>query len=391
MGNEPQWGRRGNDGPPDLDVLWKKLNERLSALFGRKRLPASGPVNPLPALALVVGLLLLVWLASGFYIVNAGERGVVLRFGRYAETSQPGAHWHFPYPIETKYVVNVDRVHTAEVGFRESTQNVVPQEALMLTADQNLVNVPFAVQYVVTDPRAYLFNDRSPREAVGQVAAAVMRAQVGRLKADALLADGGRLLAPAAQKRMQDVLDRYRTGIAIRAVQIQGVSLPAPVKSAFADVLKAAQDRERAIDAAQAYASQVVAQAQAKAMTLVEQAKGYRSQVVDDAQGDVSRFNQVLGQYEKAPAVTRERMYLDTMQEVLTHTTKVLVDEKNGGNTLYLPLDKLIPSAPAALPQPAVPVAPPAVSTTVAPPPTTAVPILRSRDAFRSREREPRP
>ena len=391
MGNEPQWGRRGNEGPPDLDVLWKKLNERLSALFGRKRLPASGPVNPLPALALVVGLLVLVWLASGFYIVNAGERGVVLRFGRYAETSRPGAHWHFPYPIETKYVVNVDRVHTFEVGFRESTQNVVPQEALMLTADQDMVNIPFAVQYVVTDPRAYLFNDRSPGEAVGQVAAAVMRAQVGKLKADALLADGGRLLAPAAQKRMQDVLDSYRTGIVLRAVQIQGVSLPTPVKGAFADVLKAAQDREHAIDDAQAYASQVVAQAQAKAMTLVEQAKGYRSQVVDDAQGDVSRFDQVLGQYEKAPAVTRERMYLETMQEVLTHTTKVLVDEKNGGNTLYLPLDKLISSAPAALPQPTVPVATPAVSTTVAQPPSTAAPILRSRDAFRSREREPRP
>ena len=353
--NDPQWGKKNNEGPPDLDEILRKLQQKISGLLGfRGR--ASGS-NPPPAggghmgaavgggVIMVILLIVAVWLASGFYIVDEGRRGVVLRLGKYLETTMPGPRWHVPYPIESVEVVNVAQVRTVEVGYRGNPKNKQPQEALMLTDDENIVDVQFAIQYTLKSPEDYLFSNKNPEDNVLQAAETAIREVVGKSKMDFVLSQGRSEVSARVKVLMQQILDRYKTGINITTVNLQGVGAPEQVQPAFEDVVRAQQDRERFKNEGQAYANDVVPRARGIAARLIEEANGYRQSVISTAQGDASRFRQILAEYEKAPQVTRERMYLDTMQQVLSATSKVIVDQKGGQNLLYLPLDRIMQMA----------------------------------------------
>ncbi|HNQ03453.1 MAG TPA: FtsH protease activity modulator HflK [Thiobacillaceae bacterium] len=393
--NDPQWGNGGKrDGPPDLDELWRNFNRRLNGLFGRKGGNGGGDSGGgrefrIPGGAgLLLALALLVWVASGFYIVDAGERGVVLRFGKYVETTHPGPRWHLPYPVETVEVVNIEQVRTAEVGYHNNVKAKVLSEALMLTDDENIIDLQFSIQYTLKDPEDYLFSNREPDIAVKQVAETAMREIVGKSKMDYVLYEGRADIAIRATKLMQDLLDRYKTGISISKVNMQQAQPPEQVQDAFDDAVKAGQDQERLKNEGQAYANDVIPKARGVAARLIEEANAHKARVVDQAEGDASRFSQILVEYNKAPQVTRERLYQDAMQQVLSNTTKVLVDDKQGGNLIYLPLDKIMQLTGASsqpVPHEAQPAAP------VAPPVGSQDNLFRSRDAFRSRDREERP
>ncbi|MEW5771204.1 MAG: FtsH protease activity modulator HflK [Pseudomonadota bacterium] len=393
--NDPQWGsggRRNDSGPPDLDELWRNFNQRLNGLFGRKGGGgASGGGQPfhLPGGAgLLAVLALMLWLASGFYIVDAGERGVVLRFGKFVETTQPGPRWHLPYPVETVEKVNIEQVRTVEVGYKNNVKAKVLAEALMLTDDENIIDLQFSIQYTLKDPEDYLFYNRDPDIAVKQVAETAMREIVGKSKMDYVLYEGRADIAARATKLMQDLLDRYRTGISISKVNMQQAQPPEQVQAAFDDAVKAGQDRERLKNEGQAYANDVIPKARGVAARLIEEANGHKARVVAQAEGDASRFKQILAEYTKAPQVTRERLYQDAMQQIMSSTTKVLVDDKQGGNLLYLPLDKLMQMSGATAPAPA---ADAQLSAPSAPAGGAQTDLFRSRDAFRSRDREERP
>ncbi|MFN7817086.1 MAG: FtsH protease activity modulator HflK [Burkholderiales bacterium] len=403
--NDPQWGKRGsggggggsNDGPPDLDQIIKKLNQKLAGLFGQNSAGnsgnssggAGGGASPGAALgggiALAASLALAVWLATGFYIVEEGSRGVELRLGKYSQTTTPGPRWHWPYPIETHEVVNISQVRAIEVGHRNSQKTKVKEEALMLTQDQNIVDVQFAVQYTLKSPEEYLFNNRGPDEAVRQVAETAMREIVGRSKMDYVLYEGRGEIASSAKVLMQKILDRYTTGILISTVNLQNAQPPEQVQGSFDDAVRAKQDKERLKNEGEAYANDILPKARGLAARLIEEANGHKQRVVANAQGDASRFSAVVAEYEKAPQVTRERMYLETIQQVMQNTSKVLVDQKGGQNLLYLPLDKIMQmSGTSTQNQSADPVA---KSVTLSDPPATAPPDpvaarrdLRSRD-----------
>jgi membrane protease subunit HflK len=387
--NDPQWGKRGNEGPPDLDELLRNLNAKLNGLFGRKggaQPPAGGGGGDGGARVagngawLLAVLVLLVWLASGFYIVDASNRGVVLRFGKFNETTQPGPRWHLPYPIETVEIVNLSQVRTVEVGYRNNVKSKVLKESLMLTDDENIIDIQFAVQYILKSPEDFLFNNRATDDAVLQAAETAIREIVGKSKMDFVLYEGREQVAAQATKLMQEILDRYKTGILVSKVTMQNAQPPEQVQASFDDAVKAGQDRERLKNEGQAYANDVIPKAKGAAARLLEEANGYRQRVIANSEGESARFRQVLTEYQKAPVVTRERMYLETIQQVLESTSKIIVDQKGGGNLLYLPLDKLM-QAPASgsLAAPAAPAAEAA-----------APQAQRSREAFRSRERESR-
>jgi membrane protease subunit HflK len=397
--NDPQWGRRGgggggggNQGPPDLDELWRNFNQRLAAIFGRRGGGGTSGGEP-PSIrqlsggaGLIFFLVLVVWLASGFYIVDASQRGVVMTFGQYTQTTEPGLRWRWPYPVQSHEIVNISQVRTIEVGYRNNVKSKVLREALMLTDDENIVDIQFAVQYTIKDPEDYLFNVRRPDETVMQVAETAFREIVGKSSMDFVLYEGREEIASRAEKLMQEILDRYRTGVLVSRVTMQNAQPPEQVQAAFDDAVKAKQDQERAKNEGQAYYNDVVPKARGTASRLTEEANGYRQRVVAAAEGDASRFKQVLVEYNRAPAVTRERMYLETVQQILTVTSKVMIDAKAGGNLLFLPLDKIVQMSVAGLPEVmgggkpgAGDVAPPAETTG------------RSREALRSREREARP
>jgi len=391
--NDPNWGRRG-EGPPDLDEIWNRLRQRLAGLFGgrggprRTGEPAGGRGFPGGAW-LLVALVVIIWLASGFYIVDASQRGVVLRFGKYHQTTEPGPQWHLPYPIESVEVVNLSQVRTLEVGYRTNVKNKVLKESLMLTDDENIVDLQFALQYVLKDPKDYLFTNRNPDETVMQVAESAMREIVGKSKMDFVLYEGREAIRAEAQKLMQVILDRYQTGIAISQVTMQQAQPPEQVQAAFDDAVKATQDRERQINEGQAYANDVVPKARGAASRLMQEAEGYKQRIIATAEGEASRFRQIVTEYSRAPAVTRERMYLDTMQQVLSSTSKVIVDQKSGNSLLYLPLDKLLQLSATTAVAPAD-----SGERSVAPEMQSQAPPTvdsRTRDAFRSRDREPRP
>ena len=405
MPNDPQWGKKNNEGPPDLDEILRKLQQKIAGWLG---FSPRGPEPPRPpsgrrnaimggGVFLVVVLVLAVWLVSGFYIVDEGRRGVVLHLGMYREATMPGLRWHIPYPIESVEVVNISQVRTVEVGYRGNPRNKQPQEALMLTDDENIVDVQFAIQYTLKSPEDFLFNNayRDPDDIVRQAAETSIREVVGKKSMDSVLNQGRSEISAGAKKLMQEILDRYQSGILVTAVALQGAAAPEQVQGAFEDVVRAGQDRERFKNEGQAYANDVVPRARGVAARLLEEANGYRSSVVSQAQGDASRFRAILAEYEKAPQVTRERMYLETMEKVLSATSKVIVDQKGSQSLLYLPLDKLIQLASQqqqAQQQPAVTVeAPrPAITTpevTTSPIPET-VPLPSRRDALRSRDRE---
>lgn len=345
--NDPRWGQN-NDGPPDLEELWRRFNKRIGS-FGQKGNGSGGDNNSsgrLPPIGggIVIVIALLLWAASGIYIVDASERGVVFQFGRYLETTQPGPHWHIPWPVGSKEIVNVSEVRTIEVGYRNNARNKVPNEALMLTDDENIVDLQFAVQYVRTNPEDYLFYNRDPDQAVKQMAESAIREIVGKSKMDFVLQEGREELAINARDLMQSVLDRYQTGITVSQVTMQNAQPPDQVQAAFDDAVKAKQDQERQKNEGQAYYNDVVPKAQGAAARLLQEAEAYRGRVIAAAEGEASRFESVLNEYSKAPKVTRERMYLDTMQSIFTNATKVFIDQKDNSNLLFLPLDKLIGS-----------------------------------------------
>jgi membrane protease subunit HflK len=345
--NDPRWGQN-NDGPPDLEELWRRFNKRIGS-FGQKGNGSGGDNNSsgrLPPIGggIVIVIALLLWAASGVYIVDASERGVVFQFGRYLETTQPGPHWHIPWPVGSKEIVNVSEVRTIEVGYRNNARNKVPNEALMLTDDENIVDLQFAVQYVRTNPEDYLFYNRDPDQAVKQMAESAIREIVGKSKMDFVLQEGREELAINARDLMQSVLDRYQTGITVSQVTMQNAQPPDQVQAAFDDAVKAKQDQERQKNEGQAYYNDVVPKAQGAAARLSQEAEAYKGRVIAAAEGEASRFESVLNEYSKAPKVTRERMYLDTMQSIFTNATKVFIDQKDNSNLLFLPLDKLIGS-----------------------------------------------
>src|SRR5689334_5267999 len=391
--NDPQWGKRGNSGgPPDLDEIWRNVNRRMGDLLGRRQSGDTGNGGPprrglaLGGVGLVLLLVLLVWLASGFYIVDEGRRGVVTRFGKYTETTLPGPRWHLPYPVEAVELVDFKQVRTVEIGYRNSTANRNQKEAVMLTEDENIIDIQFAVQYDLVSAEAFVFNNRKPEDMVKFVAEAAIREVVGKAKMDFALYEGREQIATQTRDLMQKTLDRYKTGVNIQKVTLQSVQPPEKVQAAFDDAVKAQQDRVRLVNEGQAYANDVVPRARGLASRLLEEANGYNTEVTQRAEGDASRFRSILTEYSKAPGVTRDRLYIDMMQSVLGNTSKVIVDQKSGGNLLYLPLEKLLqqgtPSTPS---QEAAP--PPRQSAT--PVPETSVPqdVVRSREGIRSRER----
>lgn len=399
--NDPQWGKRRGDGPPDLDEIWARFNQKLAGMFGGKgRVPDPGEGGgrgirqfgngPVVLIVLVVA----VWIASGFYIVDAASRGVVFRFGKVVEQTDPGPRWHLPYPIESAEVVNISGVRTVEVGYRNDVRSKVAKESLMLTDDENIVDVQFAVQYVLKDPEAYLLKNRSPDDTVRQAAESAIREIVGKSRMDRVLYEGRADITALARKLMQEILDRYETGISINQVTMQNAQPPAEVQAAFADAVKASQDRERQRNEGEAYFNDVVPKAEGTAARLRQEAEAYRQRVVATSEGEASRFKQVLVEYSKAPGVTRDRLYLDMMQQVLTNTSKVVVDQKNGSNLLFLPLDKILQMSGAVAAGGAVEggaAKPPAMTDQPVTPQPSSEPVARSRDAFRSRDREARP
>jgi membrane protease subunit HflK len=350
--NDPQWGNKNNGGPPDLEELLRKLNAKVSALMGGKggtNKPGSGepPHGFSGGMGLIVGIIVLIWLGSGFYIVDASQRGVVLRFGKLSETTMPGPRWHLPFPIETVEIVNLSQVRTVEVGYRDNVKNKMLNESLMLTDDENIIDIQFAVQYFLKDPADYLFNNRNPDENVRQAAETAIREVVGKSKMDFVLYEGREQVAASATKLIQEILDRYKSGILISKLTMQNAQPPEQVQAAFDDAVKAGQDRERQKNEGQAYANDVIPRASGAAARLIEESQGYKQSVIANAEGDISRFKQILVQYDKAPTVTRERMYLDMMQQVMGNVSKVMVDQKNGNSLLYLPLDKLLATSRA--------------------------------------------
>lgn len=346
--NQGQDGKRPNDGPPDLDQLWREFNQRLNRLFGNKgEGGGGGGFNPdMKGAGIGVGLIAVIvaflWLVSGFFIVQEGQAGVILTFGKYSHTTPAGFNWRWPYPIQSHEIVNVLQVRTVEVGYRSNIKNKQPKESLMLTEDENIIDIQFAVQYTLKNASDWLFNNRDQDEMVRQVAETAIREIVGRSKMDFVLYEGRDKVAFEVGQLMQQIADRYKSGVQIANVTMQGVQPPEQVQAAFDDAVKAGQDRERQKNEGQAYANDVIPRARGAASRLMQEAEAYRSRVVANAQGDASRFKQVLVEYQKAPAVTRDRMYLETMQQIFSNTTKVMVDSKSGSNLLYLPLDKLI-------------------------------------------------
>ena len=353
--NDPQWGNKNGGGPPDLEELLRKLNSKLASMMGGKGgkgdsgSPVGGqPQSFGPGIGLVVAIAMLIWVGSGFYIVDASQRGVVLRFGKKTEVTESGPRWHLPFPIETVEIVNLSQVRTVEVGYRDNVKNKLLKESLMLTDDENIIDIQFAVQYFLKDPADYLFNNRAPDENVRQAAETAIREVVGKNKMDFVLYEGREQVAAAATKLIQEILDRYKSGILISKLTMQNAQPPEQVQAAFDDAVKAGQDRERQKNEGQAYANDVIPRASGTAARLVQESQGYKQSVIANAEGDASRFKQILVEYQKAPGVTRERMYLDMMQQVMGNVSKVMVDQKNGNSLLYLPLDKLIETSRSA-------------------------------------------
>ena len=355
-GDRDPWGNRGRQqGPPDLDEILRKLQSRWGRVFGRRPLGGGrsggggsgrgfGRGGAVGA-GLVVVVLVAAWWLAGIWIIQEPEKGVVLRFGEYHRTMDPGFNWA-PYFIDSVNTVNVDRVRNAEIGFRNQGTSVaaVPREALMLTEDENIVDLQFAVQYRVKDPAQFLFENSEPEIALRQATESAVREIVGRSKMDFVLTEGRGAVAAETQALIQDILDRYRTGLHVMSVNMQNAQPPTQVQDAFLDAIKAREDQERIINEAKAYQADVVPKARGEANAILAQAQAYQQRVEAIALGDASRFEQVLKAYRVAPEVTRDRLYLEAVESVLANTSKVLVDIPEGNNLMYLPLDQIIRS-----------------------------------------------
>ncbi len=409
---EPPRGRGPNAGPPDLDELWRDFNRKLGGLFGgrggaggrggfgggRGGGGGSGGFQP-PDMksaglgaGVIAGIAVLIWLGSGFFIVQEGQQAVITQFGKYHSTVGAGFNWRLPYPIQRHEAVRVTQIRSVDVGRDSIIKSTGLRESAMLTQDENIVEIKFAVQYRLNDARAYLFESKSPDDAVVQAAESAVREVVGKMTMDNAMADERDQIAPRVRDLMQLILDRYKVGIEVVAVNMQqgGVRPPEQVQAAFDDVLKAGQERERVKNEAQAYANDVVPRAVGTAARLTQEAEGYKARIVAQAEGDAQRFSSVLTEYQKAPQVTRERMYLDAMQQIYSGVNKVIIDSRAGGNLMFLPLDKVMQAAAAGAAVAGT--AAPAAVPSPAPAPAAQAPAAdsRARDPNRARERETR-
>lgn len=431
--NDPRWGRGGEDRPedatnprpeqdrpasppqpprgrdhnasqpPDLDEIWKDFNRKLSGLFGGK--PPSGGSsggrsgatppdmkNAGMGVGLIAGVAVLIWLGTGFFIVQEGQQAVITQFGKYHSTVGAGFNWRLPYPVQNHELVYVSQIRSADVGRDNIIKSTGLRESAMLTEDENIVEIKFAVQYRLSDARAWLFESKNPAEAVVQAAETAVREVVGKMKMDSALAEERDQIAPRVRTLMQTILDRYKVGVEVVGINLQqgGVRPPEQVQAAFDDVLKAGQERERAKNEAQAYANDVIPRAGGTASRLKEEAEAYKARLTAQAQGDAQRFSSLLTEYKKEPQVTRDRLYTETMQQVYSNVTKVMVDSRQGSNLLYLPLDKIMQSVS----QQANATASSEVASSSAAAPAAAPQVHtidpRARDANRSRERESR-
>ena len=370
-----------SDGPPDLDQLWRDFNDRIAGIFGGKQNPGptaskpsikpnstdipqpedrvnrsggggssnSGPsfnfTNPFSSKAsilLAAGGVFFVWICSGFFIIQEGQAGVILTFGKYDYTAKPGINWRMPWPSQAQEIVNLSGVRSVEVGRPVLIKATNQKDSSMLTEDENIIDVRFAVQYRLKDPTDYLFNNRDPDTAVIQAAETAVREIVARSKMDTVLYEGREKIAIDLASSIQKILDSYKSGIYVTSVTVQNVQPPEQVQAAFDDAVKAGQDQERLKSEGQAYANDIIPRAKGTAARLIQEAEGYKSRVVATADGDANRFKQILVEYSKSPQVTRDRMYIDTMRDMYNNVTKILVDTTKSNSLLYLPLDKIV-------------------------------------------------
>ncbi len=344
--NDP-WGKRGTEsGPPALDEMLRRFQKKLNALFGGDKGGDSGGMNARSGMV-VAGVVVLIWLLSGIYIIDPAERGVEMRFGKYMVTTMPGPHWNWPSPIGAVEVVDVDQIRRAEIGVRAGEEGD-SLGSLILTQDENIVDLKLAVQYKIKDVTAYLFNVRDPDATLSRVTESAVREIVGKNTMDLIITEGRKEIEPQLEKLIQDILDRYGTGLQMTSVNMQQATAPAEVRDAFLDVVRAREDEQRLINEAQTYANGIVPVARGAASRQMQEADAYKSMVIAQATGEANRFTQVLAEYRKAPAVTRERLYLEAMESVLSSAGKVMVDVKGSGNLLYLPLDRM--SGASAMP-----------------------------------------
>lgn len=366
---DPWSGRNDQNSPPDLDEVMRSLQEKLGGIFGggsNKNSSDTGPSGK--GIALIGAGAVVLWSLSGFYTVDEGTRGVVTRLGAYVSTSQPGLNWHIPAPIEQVQVINVEQQRFIEVGYRSGggqAMGSVPKEAMMLTRDENIVDVRLAVQYQVKDAKDYAFNVLDPASTLKQVTESVERGVIGRSDMDFVLTEGRTEIVAAIKTEIQSVMDAYKTGILITSVNLQDAQPPEQVQGSFEDAIKAREDKQRLINEAEAYSNDVVPKSRGAASRIVQEAEAYKEKVIAQTDGDVSRFSQLLTEYKKSPAVTKQRMYIEAMESVLERSNNVLVDVKGGNNVMYLPLDKLNAKAAEATETPtaishdvAVPAAP---------------------------------
>ncbi|WP_035882327.1 FtsH protease activity modulator HflK [Cupriavidus metallidurans] len=412
--NDPRWGRNGQDdedkdnsrqqnqrpqdGPPDLDELWRDFNRRLNGLLGRKDNGGGGQgfgSGPRPSgkgsnvgIGVIIAAVIGIWLASGFFMVQEGQTAVILQFGKFKYSTGPGINWRMPWPIQSAEVVNLSAVRSVEVGRATSIKDSNLKDSSMLTQDENIIDVRFTVQYDIQDASEFLFFNKTDRggdeELVTQAAETSVREIVGRNKMDAVLYENREQIAQSLAKSIQSILTAYKTGIRVISVNVQSVQPPEQVQAAFDDVNKASQDRERAISEGQAYANDIIPRAKGAAARLKEESEAYRSRVVAQAEGDAARFRSVQSEYAKAPQVTRDRIYLETMQQIYANSNKILVDAKSGNNLLYLPLDKLMTQVPGSSAAPSS-----AAAGTNAPAvPDATTPDIRSRESMRNRDRD---
>ncbi len=403
----PRPSRAPNQGPPDLDELWRDFNKKLGGLFGSNKSGGrpgnsgnsgggnGGGFQPDMKSAgigagLIAAVVVLIWLGTGFFIVQEGQQAVITQFGKYKSSVGAGFNWRLPFPIQRHELIFVTQIRSVDVGRDTVIKATGLRESAMLTEDENIVEIKFAVQYRLSDARAFLFESKNPGEAVVQAAETAVREVVGKMKMDSALSEERDQIAPRVRVLMQKILDRYKVGIEVVGINLQqgGVRPPEQVQAAFDDVLKAGQERERAKNEAQAYANDVIPRAVGSASRLKEESDAYKARILAQAQGDAQRFKSVLAEYQKAPQVTRDRMYLDAMQQIYSNVTKVLVDSRQGSNLMYLPLDRVMQMAGQA-DAGAISIVPPVVpATPIAPGSTSA--DTRARDASRTRDRDSR-
>ncbi len=389
---------QGQDGPPDLEEMWRDFTRKLSSFFGGGKKggePGNGGFQPDArsagvGAALVAVIVVVVWLFSGSFIVQEGQKAVVTTFGRYSHTVEAGWGWRWPYPIQANETIDFTQTQTVEVGATNVSPSTGLRDSAMLTQDENIVDVRFSVQYSLKDARAFLFENKKPRDAVVQAAESAVREIVGSSRIDSVLYEQRGALTAALVKSIQSQLDTLDAGILIANVNIESVNPPDQVTAAFSDVVKAGVDRDALKNEGQAYANRVIPGAQGDAARLREDALAYKARIVGAAQGDSNRFKAVYAEYQKAPAVTRDRMYIDAMQEVYASVTKVMVDTHGGNNLIQLPLDKLTQAAAAAAPAAAAPADASAAATVTVTPTDPAATDARSRENARGRDRDSR-